>query len=90
VRRRQRRRRREQRQAGAIRGGSRVETGNAARCVEVGLVSTWKIDETGSVILAKQASKDVHGVARGNFTRGLPPRGKGREPDGETSFQTRP
>ena len=54
-----RRRRRAQRQAGARRRGSRVETGNTARCLEVGLVSAWKIEETGPENLAKQASKDV-------------------------------
>ena len=52
-----------------------VGTGNAARCLEVGLVSAWKIDETGPEVLAKMASKGVRGVARGYFTRGLPPRG---------------
>ena len=68
-----------------------VRTGNAARCLEVGLVSAWKIDETGPEVLAKMASKGVRGVGRGNFTRGLPPRGKGRELDGErASFQTSP
>ena len=36
-----------------------VGTGNAARCLEVGLVSAWKSDGTGPENLAKQASKDV-------------------------------
>ena len=36
-----------------------VGMGNAARCLEVGLVSAWKIEETGPENLAKQASKDV-------------------------------
>ena len=43
--------------------GSRIDAGcrmgNAARCLEVGLVSAWKIEETGPENLAKQASKDV-------------------------------
>jgi len=36
-----------------------VRTGNAARCLEVGLVCAWKSDGTGPENLAKQASKDV-------------------------------
>ena len=36
-----------------------VGTGNAARCLEVGLVSAWKSDGTGPENLAKQASKEV-------------------------------
>ena len=36
-----------------------VGMGNAARCLEVGLVSAWKSDGTGPENLAKQASKDV-------------------------------
>jgi hypothetical protein len=52
--------------------------------------STWKIDLDRAGDPAKQASKGVPRVVRGNFPRGLPPWGKGREPGGETSFQTSP
>ena len=69
----------------------RVESaGNAARCDEAGQVSPSKSGSCGAETPDSRASKQVGVPVRGNFPRGLPPRGNDREPSGIPCCQCRP
>ena len=64
--------------------------GIAPRPVEVGRVSPWKGGRSGRENPVAWCSKCPIKSTRGLYSRGLPTRGKRRDPCGDWSFQTKP